>query len=185
MEEKIPGGTGGFINPEKVIGQLDVKPGMIVADFGCGHGYFALPLAKMVSPEGRVWAIDVLAEALEAVRSRAQLEGAVNIETVRGDLEAAKGSRLSENFADLVLLHNVLFQSQKKSAIIKEAKRVLKIGGTFVLVDWRKDLAAIGPQSGWRLSFDEARALAQEESFVFNRVFDAGQYHYGLIFIKP
>ncbi|MBU2264677.1 class I SAM-dependent methyltransferase, partial [Patescibacteria group bacterium] len=178
-------GTGGFINPEKVIAQLNVKPGMKVADFGCGHGYFTLPIAKAIGQEGRVWAIDVLSEALEAVRSRAQLEGVVNIETARGDLEAPNGSKLSDGFVDLVLLHNVLFQSQKKSAIIKEAKRVLKTGGVFVLVDWRKDLITIGPQDGWRLSFDEARALAQEESFVFNKVFEAGEYHYGLMFIKP
>ena len=178
-------GTGGFINPEKVIGQLNVKPGMIVADFGCGHGYFTLPLARAVGPDGRVWAIDVLAEALEAVRSRAQLEGAVNIETARGNLEVAGGSKLPENAMDLVLLHNVLFQSQKKPAIVKEAKRVLKIGGIFILVDWRKDRDSIGPQGGWRLSFDEARSLAQEEGFAFNRVFDVGEYHYGLIFIKP
>lgn len=178
-------GTGGFINPEKVIAQLDIKPGMIVADFGCGHGYFTLPIAKIVGSEGRVWAVDVLAEALEAVRSRAQLEGAANVETARGNLESPSGSGLSENFVDLVLLHNVLFQSQKKSDIIKEAKRVLKIGGVFVLVDWNKEPASIGPPGGWRLSFDEAKALAVEGGFAFNKVFDAGEYHYGLTFIKP
>ncbi|MBU4142393.1 class I SAM-dependent methyltransferase [Patescibacteria group bacterium] len=178
-------GTGGFINPEKVIGQLDIKPGMVVADFGCGHGYFTLPMAKIVGPEGRVWAVDVLPEALEAVRSRAQLEGAVNIETSRGNLEINGGSRLADNFVDLVLLHNVLFQSQKKSDIIKEARRVLKIGGVFVLVDWNKEPSTIGPPGGWRLSLDEAKALAAEEGFAFNKVFDAGEYHYGLMFIKP
>ncbi len=178
-------GTGGFINPEKVIAQLDIKPGVVVADLGCGHGYFTLPMAKAVAPEGRVWAVDVLNDALEAVRSAAQLAGAVNIETARGDLEAPNGSKLDDHFVDVVLLHNVLFQSQKKQAIIREAKRILKVGGMFVLVDWRKDLVAIGPQDGWRLSLDEARALAQEEGFAFNKVFDAGEYHYGLIFIKP
>lgn len=185
MEEKIPSGTGGFINPEKVIGQLDIKPGMVVADLGCGHGYFTLPIAKIVGRNGRVYAVDVLTEALESVHSRAQLENAINIETVRGNLEAPLGSRLADGSADLTLLHNVLFESQKKSAIIREAKRVLKLGGTFVLIDWRKDNPSFGPQAGWRISLDEARALAQEEGFAFNRVFDVGEYHYGLIFIKP
>ena len=184
MEEKLPAGTGGFINPQKVIEQIGLKEGMKVADFGCGHGYFTIPVAKLVGSEGKVYAIDVLLEALEAVRSRAQLEGAANIETVRGNLEIAGGSGLPDNSVDFVLLHNVLFQAQKKSEIIKEAKRVLKLGGIFALVDWQKELAAIGPESGWRLSFDEARALAQEERFVFNRSFDAGQYHFGLIFVK-
>ena len=181
----MPTGTGGFINPEKVIGQLGLKPGLAVADFGCGHGYFALPVAKAVGKEGRIFAIDVLSEALEAVRSRAQLEGIANIETIRGNLEAPGGSSLPDVAVDLVLLHNVLFESQKKAAIIKEAKRVLKTGGLFILIDWRKDNPSLGPQAGWRISLDEAKALAQEEGFVFNKVFDVGQYHYGLMFIKP
>lgn len=178
-------GTGGFINPQKVIDQIGLKQGMRVADFGCGHGYFTLPVAKIVGNEGRVYAIDVLLEALEAVRSCAQLEGAVNIETVRGNLELPGGSGLPDSSMDLILLHNVLFQSQKKPAIIREAKRALKLGGTFVLVDWWPDSVFLGPETGWRVSFDEAMAMAQEQGFVFRQVFDAGEYHYGLMFIKP
>lgn len=178
-------GTGGFINPEKIIAQLEIKPGMKVADFGCGHGYFTLPVAKTVGKDGKVYAIDVLLDALEAVRSRARLEGVANIETMRGNLEKTGGSGLPDSAVDLVFLHNVLFQSEKKSEIIREAKRALKLGGMFILVDWRKDINSIGPGTGWKLSFDEAKAMAQEEGFVLNKVFDAGQYHYGLMFIKP
>ena len=185
MEDNLPSGTGGFINPEKIIGQLDIKPGMKVADFGCGHGYFTIPVAKTVGKEGKVYAIDVLSDALEAVRSRARLEGAANIETLRGNLEVLGGSGLPDSAVDLVFLHNVLFQSEKKREIIREAKRALKLGGLFILVDWRKDSACIGPGGGWKISFDEAKAMAQEEGFVFNKVFDAGAYHYGLMFIKP
>lgn len=178
-------GTGGFINPQKVVDQIGLEKDMKVADFGCGHGYFTIPAAKIVGNEGKVYAVDILLDALEVVRSRAQLESAVNIETARGNLEIPGGSGLPDNFVDLVLLHNVLFQAQKRSEIIKEAKRALKFGGIFVLIDWQKTKFAIGPQGGWRLSFDEARALAQEEGFVFSRVFDAGEFHYGLMFIKP
>ena len=39
-------GSGGFLHPEKAIGTLDLRPGMIVADFGCGGGYFSIPAAR-------------------------------------------------------------------------------------------------------------------------------------------
>jgi len=178
-------GTGGFVNPDKVLVQLDIKEGMKIADFGCGHGYFAIPIARAVGSEGRVYAIDVLAEALEAVRSRAQLENIVNIETSRGNLETPGGSNLGDSSVDMVLLHNVLFQSQKKSDIIKEARRVLKIGGSFEIIDWQEVRASIGPENGWRLAPEEARRLAESEGFIFAKSFDAGEYHFGLLFRQP
>ncbi|TSC53781.1 MAG: methylase involved in ubiquinone/menaquinone biosynthesi [Parcubacteria group bacterium LiPW_39] len=181
----LPSGTGGFINPEKVLAQLGIKEGMKIADFGCGHGYFSIPVAKMVEPEGKVYAVDVLTEALEAVRSRSQLENVLNIETIRGNLEAAGGSKIADGAVDMVLLHNVLFQSQKKADIIKEAKRVLKSGGFFEITDWLSEKSAIGPQEGWRISAEEAKRLVELEGFIFQKNFDAGEYHYGSVFTKP
>jgi len=175
---------GSFINPLKVLIQLAISSGSQIADFGCGHGFFTLPAAKIVGENGRVWAIDVLSEALEAVRSRAEIEGIKNIEIIRGNLEKLGGSKIPDSAADVVLLHNVLFQSQKKNEILKEAHRVLKPGGFLDIIDWLPEKASFGPQEGWRLSVEEAKKIAAEEGFDFFNNFDAGEYHFGLIFVK-
>ncbi len=185
MEANLPQGTGGFLHPEKVLAQLGIKEGMRVADFGCGHGYFSIPVAKAVGESGKVFSVDVLSEALEEVRSRAQMENLLNIETLRGNLEVLGGSKVLPDSVDLVVIHNVLFQSQKKADIIKEAGRVLKAGGRLELTDWLLEKKAIGPQEGWRISAEEAKALVESEGLVFAQSFDAGEYHYGLIFVKP
>jgi len=180
-------GAGSLASPEKMLSQIGLKEGITVADFGCGHGFFTIPAGKIIGKEGKIYAIDVLAECLEAVHSRARLEGIVNILTTRGNLEVPGGSGIKDGVADLVLLHNVLFQSQKKADILKEVVRVLKLNGSLVVIDWLPApdaTSAFGPQGGWRLSVEEAKKIAQEEGLAFNRSLDAGEYQYGLVFIK-
>jgi ubiquinone/menaquinone biosynthesis C-methylase UbiE len=172
-----------------VLSQLEVKEGQKIADFGCGHGYFTLLLARLVGKTGKVLAIDILAEALDAVRSRAQLESLTNIECFRGNLEANEGSKLQSNEIDGVLLHNILFQSQKKSDILKEAARILKANGFLALIDWlpivsEEEKTPFSPGGGWRISVQEAQQMAEQVGFSLIKKFDAGQYHYGLLFIK-
>jgi len=184
-------GTGGFINPEKILAQTGIKVGTVVADFGCGHGYFTLPVGRLVGKDGKVFAVDVLIEALEAVRSRSQLEHITNILTCRGNLETAGASKIKEATVDIVLLHNVLSQSRQKPAILKEAARVVKNGGELVLIDWLPSdqifgsASSFGPENSQRILSEEAKRIAQEEGFIFERSLDAGQYHFGLIFKKP
>lgn len=179
-------GTGGFLNPQKVLDGLEIQAPSRIAHFGCGHGYFTIPLAKMVGKEGQIYAIDILQEALDEVKLKAESEAVSNIETIRGDLEVYSGSKVPDESCDMVLLANILFQSKKKSDIIKEARRVLKFGGNLVIIDWQPTGAAmkLTSDSGWRISADEAQRLAEEHNFSMERSFDAGDYHYGLIFKK-
>jgi len=175
-------GTGGFLQPEEVIKQLNIKNGMQVADFGCGAGYFTIPLAKIVK-EGLVYALDVIEQALESVRSRAKLQGLFNIETKRCNLEILGSSGLVDNSVDLALLSNILFQSSKKTDIIKEAKRVLKRGGEMVIIDWQAN-QPMGPPKNLIVSLDSVKKMAREQGLVFKKEFPVDKYHWGMIFTK-
>jgi len=178
-------GTGEFLNPQKVLGQLEIKANLKIAHFGCGHGYFDIPLAKMVGPDGKIYSIDVLKEALEEVKTKAEKEGLVNIETIRGNLEIVGGSKIKDNACDMVLLANILFQSQKKTEVIKEARRALKQEGKLIIIDWQPQGSTLTSGSGWRISPQEARQIAEEQNFAFEKEFETDDYHYGLIFKKP
>ena len=123
---------GGFIKPEEVLDNLDIREGMKVADFGSGSGYFTIPLAKRAGKRGSVYAIDVQESALEAVRGRARLFFVFNIEAIRANLEKESGSTLKDKSLYMVVLANVLFQSSAKDAMLKEAKRVINKNGKIV-----------------------------------------------------
>ncbi len=175
---------GGFLNPDSIISSLNIKQGYKVADFGSGSGYFGLLLAAAVGPEGLITAVDVLQNKLDTLRTAAQARNLFNLNYVRGDLEVEGSSQLKPASQDMVLLANILFQSQKKAEIVKEAARVLKPGGELVLVDW-DPASPFGPKDGgWKFSKEEGQNLALQLGFSLAREIPVASHHWGLVFKK-
>jgi len=169
-----------FINPRQIInGHLELTRDALVADFGCGSGEWAVALAEMCE-DGKIYAIDLLDEPLSVVRRKARDKNLQNIEIVKADVEK-KITRLLANSLNLVLMTNLLFQVEDKKPVLVEAKRVLKPGGRLLVIDWSPE-AAIGPDK--KLSPQELKELAKAEGFLQKSEFDAGGFHYGLIFEK-
>jgi len=174
--------TSGLIQPEEVLNQLDLRDNMTVADFGCGNGYFSIPLAKIIS-QGKIYALDIIKEALEAVKSQANLEGIENIKTIHCNLEILGSSKLEDDSIDLVLMRSILFQSQKKREIIKEANRVLKSKGQLVLLEWIPG-ASMAPKGGWLISKEESQKLVEAEEMNLSKELTMDNQHYGSVFKK-
>lgn len=169
-----------FVNPSQILQQhMDLKRNMFAADFGCGSGEWAIAAARLLE-HGKVWAIDLLEEPLSAARSRARVAGLENIEFVKGDIEKTI-SRLRADSLDLALMTNLLFQIDDKDAVFGEAKRTLKPGGKILIIDW-KTAARIGP--GEKISPQEIKKIAARAGFELTDEFDAGSFHYGLVFAK-
>ena len=176
-------GSGGFLSPVDVIKEFNIKQGMKIADFGCGAGYFTIPIAKSVGENGAVYAFDVLKTSLESVRSKAKIEGLLNIETVWANSEILGGSKLKDESSDMVSLANILFQSPKKDDIIKEAKRILKKKGKMVIIEWQED-QPLGPPKKLIVSKGLVQELAKKQGFKLEKEFPAGKHHWGMVFIK-
>jgi len=157
---------------------------MHIADFGTGGGHWALSLAKLTGPGGIVYAIDVQTEALEAVRSQAETAGIHHIESIRADVERPRGSGLADTAIDFVLIANILFQTDKKNAVIKEAWRILKPRGYTAVIDWDEGGSDTGPPLPYRVPRKEVEHLLIQEGFVFDKEFSAGSHHYGMLFKK-
>ncbi len=161
-----------FLNPIKVINEISLENEMSIADFGCGSGGWVIPLAKKVK-DGKIYALDVLEEALSVLKSNADLERVYNIRTVHCDVE--RGTELQENLFDLVIMSNLLFQVEDKEGTIEEGYRVLKKGGKLLVVDWviEEDL-----------SEDIIDKKIKEKNFKKIKSIDAGKKHFANLYEK-
>lgn len=173
----------GFLNPNSALEEWDVRPGEKIADFGCGPGFFSIPLGQKVGPNGKIYSLDIRPEALEAARGKAKLFHLFNIEPTRADLEAPRGSGLKDWGVDKVLIANILFQVEDQKAVIAEAARVLRPGGGILVIEWNENDAA-HPIPSSKANKEEIKSLFQGAGLNFQKEFAAGSHHYGLLFSK-
>jgi len=181
-EIKIPGGKE-LIDALASLKEAGIEKKMKVADFGCGRrGYFSLQAAKLIGPNGAVYAIDILPSALKSVESLANLFNISNLKTIWANLEIEESTKLPNESMDLVLLNNVLFQTKNHNVILKETKRILKKGSNLLLTEWEKKETPFGPKE--KIEKEEAKKKAEAVGLVFEKEFKPGPYHYSLVFKK-
>ncbi len=174
-----------LIDPNRLLEEAGVANGHVVADFGCGTlGHYVFPASRMVGPNGKVYAVDILKSVLSGIESRIRQESAANVETLWGDLERPNGVKLPDGSVDVGLLINNLFLSQQKEALVRECFRMVKSGGLFVVADWKPSGVSLGPAMETRVPAEEARKLAESVGAVFVKDLHPGEHHYGFLFRK-
>jgi ubiquinone/menaquinone biosynthesis C-methylase UbiE len=177
-----------FSDPTKNVLEFGFLPGQKVVDLGSGAGHYASALSKLLGPQGKVFAVDIDSEMLVRLANESQREGRGNVEVVWGDIEKPNGTKLKDGLADGAVFSNILFQLGDKPGALAEAKRLVKPGGKVCVVEWA-DLTfltgVLKEHDRKPTSEAEARELFKVQGFDFERAFEAGEHHYGLIFKKP
>ncbi|MFA5051886.1 MAG: class I SAM-dependent methyltransferase [Patescibacteria group bacterium] len=174
-----------FLNAKDILKKLDVSHGQVVADLGCGSGYFVIEASRLVGDAGRAYAIDVQKPALSTVESKAASYGLTNIVTVWSDAEVYGGARRIKNGSvDVMLLIQLFSQTHKHQEVFREAGRMTKHDGEIAVIDWRPDRLTYGPPKARRLSTEQVKSLAMREGWKLSRELMVGSYHFGLVFKK-
>ena len=115
---------------------LDIEPGSVVADVGAGPGPYTFPLAERVSPDGKVYAVDIDENDLAKLRSRAERAGVVQVETILG---ATDDPRLPAAALDVVLVINSYHEFREYDEMLQGFHRALKPGGRLAIIDAKTD----------------------------------------------
>lgn len=116
---------------------LDIQPGDVVCDFGCGNGYHSLMMAEQVGESGRVAAVDIQPRMLELLLERAARAGLAS--RVDPILATETDSGLGEGRFDLVLMVDVYHELSDPEATLRAVKDSLGPAGRLVLVEFREE----------------------------------------------
>ena len=120
--------------PERVLDALGVRPGNVVADVGCGSGFYARRAAARVQPGGTVYCEDIQFEMLEIAKGRVAAEGVEGIIPVLG---TAVDPMLPEGEVDWVIIADVYHEMSHPEQMLAGIRRALAPDGRVALLEYR------------------------------------------------
>jgi 2-polyprenyl-3-methyl-5-hydroxy-6-metoxy-1,4-benzoquinol methylase len=95
-----------LFEPPKKLVEPFIRKGQVVADLGCGSGYYTLPLAEIVGSEGKVYAVDLGKNCIQTLEKRADKNGYHNIEAHASS--ASDLSFIKDRSVDFVFANGLL-----------------------------------------------------------------------------
>ena len=154
------------------VSQAQLQPGETVLDLGCGGGVDAIIASRLVGDEGKVYGLDMTPEMLALARENSKIAGTRNVDYIEGLIEDIP---LDDGSVDVVLSNCVINLSDDRPSALREAARVLKPGGRFVVsdivefeplpIEARNDVCTIAGTTNGMLSVDAYASLLEEAGF--------------------
>jgi ubiquinone/menaquinone biosynthesis C-methylase UbiE len=117
---------------ERVMDELGIAPGKVVADIGAGGGWFTVRAAKRVQPNGLVYAVEISQNFINAINERAKREGFSNVRTVRG---TAADPKLPEKSVDAVLILKAYHEIADPVSVLIKVRKAMKPGALLGIID--------------------------------------------------
>ncbi|MDZ4406241.1 class I SAM-dependent methyltransferase [Prosthecobacter sp.] len=161
--------------------ELEVKPGMVVCDMGCGNGYHTLPLAEMVGAKGKVFAVDVQPEMIEMLRQNITRKELKNIEPIVGLYYDPK---LPPNTCDMILLVDVYHEFSHPVQMLAGMRAALKPDGLLVLVEFRAEDDTVPIKPEHKMSKAQIHKEMNANGFEMKREFDGLPWQHLMFFGK-
>ena len=139
--------------PDLVLDAMGLEPGDVVADVGCGSGYYARRVAGRVAPGGRVYCVDIQPEMLDIMRELAERDGATGIVPVLSEPDDLK---LPAGSVDWIVLADVYHEMSDPETMLADMRAALAPGGRVALLEYR-----IEDGTGDNLKSDHAMSVRQ------------------------
>jgi ubiquinone/menaquinone biosynthesis C-methylase UbiE len=120
----------------RLVEEMQWKPGMTIADIGAGDGSYSFAAEKIVGPSGHVYATEIDAAKLAALRDEVAKQKLGNVTIVES---AADDTKLPTGCCNAIFLRRVYHHITAPEAFDKNLLRSLKSGGHLAIIDFAPD----------------------------------------------
>jgi ubiquinone/menaquinone biosynthesis C-methylase UbiE len=174
-----------LVDPQKVFAERNLQPDSVLLDVACGVGNYAIAAAEFIGEHGMIHAVDLWAEGIETLRTRARELGLSRIRAEVADV--GRLLPLADASVDVALLATVLHDlaaAGTATIALGEVARVLKPGGRLVIIEFDKIESTPGPPVAIRLSPGEVEDLVVPCGFIEEHVIPVGPATYLVKFVR-
>jgi precorrin-6B methylase 2 len=161
--------------------ELQLKPGMVVADIGAGTGYYARRMAPLVGPSGQVLAVEIQPEMIEMLSAMAKKAGITNIKPVLCTVDDVK---LPEASVDLAIMVDVYHELEYPFEVMESIVRALKPGGRVVYVEYRAEDPKVPIKALHKMTEAQVRKEASQHALAYERTANTLPWQHVVIFKK-
>lgn len=174
-------GRAEWQKPDEVIRALNLSAGETLCDVGSGPGYFALRAARRLEGTGWVYAEDVEATMLDALRDRVSQARLSNVTPILG---MPDDPLLPRTACDVILVVNTYHLFPNGPAFLRRLAKSLRPGGRLANIDFHRRETPQGPVLARRVSREAflRDALRASFSLVGEETFLPYQY---FVVLKP
>jgi ubiquinone/menaquinone biosynthesis C-methylase UbiE len=183
--------------PDVLIAELDLKPGMMVADIGAGTGYHASRIAPLISNKGdssntgnsgnsgnsgKVFAVDIQPEMLALLDKSMKRQGLYNVTPVLG---SEKSPKLATASVDLIIMVDVYHELEYPAEMLRAMVDALKPNGRIAFVEFKEEDPSVPIKPAHKMSEAQIRKEASAFGLQWLRTAKTLPWQHLVIFRKP
>ena len=149
-------------DPDRALRVLKIPKNAVVADIGAGSGYMTVRMAKIVGPQGKVYANDIQQGMLDLLRKNVEKAKLMNVTPVLGTVA---DPRLPADTLDLVLMVDVYHEFSQPQVMLQKLREALKADGRLVLLEYRAEDPNVPILPEHKMTRDQVKLEVEHEGF--------------------
>ncbi len=164
----------------KLIKNMSIQPSDVIADIGAGSGYHVFKLAPL-AVKGKVYAVDIQKEMLQALQSNRKFKKYNNVNTVLGN---EKSVNLPKNSIDKVLMVDVYHEFNFPYEMISSIKEALKPNGKIFLIEYRGEDPTVPIKKLHKMTEKQAVKELKASGFRLEKNIENLPWQHCMVFVK-